>query len=83
MPIPRDKPDIAGPHALAAQYLGMKLVYLEAGSGAKYAVPSAMITAVKARISIPDACRWRYPHAGTRREEGYRWSGFHRHRQCA
>ena len=53
MPIPRDKPDIAGPHALAAQYLGMKLVYLEAGSGAKHAVPSAMITAVKARISIP------------------------------
>lgn len=53
MPIPRDKPDIAGPHALAAQYLGMKLVYLEAGSGAKHPVPNAMITAVKARISIP------------------------------
>ena len=53
MPIPRDKPDIAGPHALAAQYLGMKLVYLEAGSGAKHSVPNAMIAAVKARISIP------------------------------
>ena len=32
MPIPRDKPDIAKAHALAAQYMGMKLVYLEAGS---------------------------------------------------
>src|SRR4030067_618443 len=34
-PIPADKPDIAKAHALAAQYLGMKLVYLEAGSGAE------------------------------------------------
>lgn len=53
MPIPRDKPDIAGPHALAAQYLGMKFVYLEAGSGAKHPVPDAMIATVKARIDIP------------------------------
>ncbi len=53
MPIPRNKPDIAGPHALAAQYLGMKLVYLEAGSGAKHAVSDAMIAAVKAYINIP------------------------------
>lgn len=52
-PIPREKPDIAGPHALAAQYLGMQLVYLEAGSGAKYPVPNEMITAVKSQIDIP------------------------------
>ena len=53
MPIPRDKPDIAGPHALAAQYLGMQMVYLEAGSGAKHSVPDGMIATVKEQISIP------------------------------
>ena len=53
IPIPRDKPDIAGPHALAAQYLGMQMVYLEAGSGATYPVPNEMIATVKAQISIP------------------------------
>ena len=52
-PIPRDKPDIAGPHALAAEYLGMQMVYLEAGSGAAHPVPNEMITAVKNQISIP------------------------------
>ena len=52
-PIPREKPDIAGPHALAAQYLGMQLVYLEAGSGAKYPVPNEIISTVKSQIDIP------------------------------
>lgn len=52
-PIPRDKPDIAGPHALAAEYLGMQMVYLEAGSGAAHPVPDQMIAAVKNQISIP------------------------------
>ena len=52
-PIPREKPDIAGPHALAAQYLGMQLVYLEAGSGAEYPVPNVMIKSVKSQIDIP------------------------------
>ena len=33
-PIPRDKIDIAMAHALAAEYLGMRLIYLETGSGA-------------------------------------------------
>ena len=53
VPIPREKPDIAGPHALAAQYLGMQLVYLEAGSGAKLPVPNDMISTVKSQIEIP------------------------------
>lgn len=52
-PIPRDKPDIAKVTALAAQYLGMKLVYLEAGSGARYSVPEEMIAAVAEYITIP------------------------------
>jgi len=52
-PIPYDKPELAVAHALAAQYLGMRFVYLEAGSGAKQPVPSIMIRAVKNATSIP------------------------------
>ena len=39
-PIPIEKPDILVAHALAAQYLGKKLVYLESGSGAKNSIPN-------------------------------------------
>jgi phosphoglycerol geranylgeranyltransferase len=53
MPIPRDKPDIAMAHALAAEYLGMKMVYLEAGSGAKHPVPDATVQSVSQYVSIP------------------------------
>jgi putative glycerol-1-phosphate prenyltransferase len=53
MPIPRSKPDIACAHALAAQYLGMKVVYLEAGSGAELSVPVEMVEAVAAYVDIP------------------------------
>jgi putative glycerol-1-phosphate prenyltransferase len=52
-PIPREKPDIAVAHALAAQYLGMPLVYLEAGSGASEPVPDRMVRAVAQTVSIP------------------------------
>lgn len=52
-PLPRNKPEIAAAHALAAQYLGMSLVYLEAGSGALQSVPSEMISLVKRTIDIP------------------------------
>jgi phosphoglycerol geranylgeranyltransferase len=40
-------------YAMAAEYLGMSLVYLEAGSGAPSPVPSAMIRAVKDSIGVP------------------------------
>jgi putative glycerol-1-phosphate prenyltransferase len=53
MPIPRNKPDIACAHALAAQYLGMKLVYLEAGSGAELPVPTAMVAEVANYVDVP------------------------------
>ncbi|MEA1972404.1 MAG: geranylgeranylglyceryl/heptaprenylglyceryl phosphate synthase, partial [Candidatus Cloacimonadota bacterium] len=53
IPIPRDKNDIAVAHALAAQYLGMKMIYLEAGSGAVFPVSDAMISEVKKNIDIP------------------------------
>ncbi|NOQ96678.1 MAG: geranylgeranylglyceryl/heptaprenylglyceryl phosphate synthase, partial [Calditrichae bacterium] len=52
-PIPRNKPDLALAHALAAQYLGFQTVYLEAGSGAQLSVPEDMIAAVSKTISIP------------------------------
>ena len=52
-PIPRDKSDIAIVHAMAAEMLGMKTVYLECGSGARLPVPDEMISAVKAEIGIP------------------------------
>ena len=52
-PIPRDKSDIAVAHAMAAELLGMKTVYLECGSGSHLPVPDKMISAVKAEIDIP------------------------------
>ncbi len=52
-PIPRHKPKIAAAYALAGQYLGMRLVYLEAGSGAPKHVPADMIRIVKSVIDVP------------------------------
>ena len=52
-PLPRSKPNIAAAHALAAQYLGMDMVYLEAGSGAALTVPPEMIKTVRACVDIP------------------------------
>lgn len=51
--IPRRKPEIAAAYALAAQYLGMDFVYLEAGSGAPEPVPEKMVAAVKKTVDIP------------------------------
>jgi len=52
-PMPRHRPDIAVAHALAAEYIGMKTVYLEAGSGAQESVPVEMVQAVAENISLP------------------------------
>ena len=52
-PIPRDKLDVAKATALAAEYLGMKMVYLEAGSGAAKAVPNEMVEAVSNYVILP------------------------------
>jgi len=45
--IPFDKPKIAAAYAMAAQYLGMRFVYLEAGSGAKQNVTPEMVATVR------------------------------------
>jgi putative glycerol-1-phosphate prenyltransferase len=51
--IPRKKPDIALATALAGEMLGMKMIYLEAGSGAKKSVPLKMIKTVADKIKVP------------------------------
>src|SRR6266480_2851401 len=51
--ISRKNPTVAVQYALAAQLLGMKLVYLEAGSGAPEPVPDRLIHAVREAIEIP------------------------------
>ncbi|MBQ7405147.1 MAG: geranylgeranylglyceryl/heptaprenylglyceryl phosphate synthase [Candidatus Methanomethylophilaceae archaeon] len=51
--IERDRIDKAIGYAMAAEMLGMSLVYLEAGSGADRPVPPEMISAVKAIINVP------------------------------
>jgi len=45
--IPFDKPSLAAMYALSAQFMGMRFVYLEAGSGAKSNVRPEMVAAVR------------------------------------
>jgi putative glycerol-1-phosphate prenyltransferase len=52
-PLPRHKPDIAVAHAMAAEILGFKMIYLEAGSGAEQSVPEEMIGAIAKHCSVP------------------------------
>lgn len=45
--IPRRKPELAAAYALSAKFMGMRMVYLEAGSGADSPVPANMVALVK------------------------------------
>lgn len=47
MAIPPDKPEVAAIYALAAQYMGMRFVYLERGSGVDTPIPTKMVQHVK------------------------------------
>jgi phosphoglycerol geranylgeranyltransferase len=51
--VARDDPEAAAGYALAAEYLGMRFIYLEAGSGAPAPVPLGILEAVKAVVSVP------------------------------
>ena len=51
--VPYSKPELAAAHALAGQYLGMRFIYLEGGSGAANPVPPNMIHIVKHLLDIP------------------------------
>jgi putative glycerol-1-phosphate prenyltransferase len=52
-PIPANKEDIAVCTAIAGELLGLRLIYLDAGSGAKNPVSSQMIESVRGAINIP------------------------------
>lgn len=52
-PIPADKNEIAMCTAMAGEMLGMKLIYMDAGSGAKRAITETMIQKVSQSISVP------------------------------
>lgn len=52
-PLPADCPEMVVATAVAAQLLGMQMVYLEAGSGALTSVSPEIIEAVSSELSIP------------------------------
>ncbi len=56
MPIPADKSDIAACTAMAGEMLGLKLIYMDAGSGAKNPISADMIERVRANTSSPIIC---------------------------
>lgn len=53
IPIPRDKTDIAASTAMAGEMLGLKLLFLDAGSGAKEPLSSGIIKAVRKNTEVP------------------------------
>jgi phosphoglycerol geranylgeranyltransferase len=52
-PIPCDKDEIAVSTALAGEMLGLKLIYMDGGSGAMNPIPVKMIERVKENITVP------------------------------
>jgi putative glycerol-1-phosphate prenyltransferase len=52
-PIPQDQPDLITATAMAGQLLGMKLIYLEAGSGALIPVSDGIISKVADLSELP------------------------------
>jgi len=52
-PMSRNNPQAIINTALAGELLGMKLIYLEAGSGALHPIPEDIISSVKEEINIP------------------------------
>lgn len=52
-PLPVEKEDIILAHALAGQYLGMKVIFLESGSGAQSVISQSLLTLLKSKLSIP------------------------------
>lgn len=53
LPIPSGKSSVAASTAMAGEMLGLKLIYLEAGSGAAYPVPEKLIKIVRKSVDIP------------------------------
>lgn len=53
LPVPANKPDIAALTAKAGEMIGMKMIYLDAGSGAKNSVSPKMISKVRQITKLP------------------------------
>ncbi len=53
LPIPNNKPDIAVATALAGEMLGLKCIYMDAGSGAENPISPEMINAVSSEVNLP------------------------------
>ena len=53
LPLPAEKHEIAMCTAMAGEMLGMKLIYMDAGSGAKRPVHESLIKAVSENITVP------------------------------
>jgi len=52
-PIPEDKYSLAACTALAGEMLGLKMIYLDAGSGAERPINKKMISAVRKNVQVP------------------------------
>lgn len=52
-PIPSNKSDIAVCTAMAAEMLGLRLIFMDAGSGATKPIPSDMIASVRGAVDVP------------------------------
>lgn len=53
IPLPRNKPELAAAHALAGQLLGLGLIYMDAGSGARHSIHPEFTQRVAQTIDIP------------------------------
>lgn len=53
LPIPADKPDISSCTAMAGEMLGMKIIYMDAGSGAQNHIPLEMVKMVSQSVDVP------------------------------
>ena len=53
IPIPHDKNDIAVSTAWAGELLGLKLLYMDAGSGARTTISRSMVEAVSKNVNLP------------------------------
>lgn len=53
MPLPRHKPEVAAATALAAEMMGMQLLYADGGSGAEQAVPDETVQAIRESCTAP------------------------------
>lgn len=53
LPIPKDKVDIAACTAIAGEMLGLKTIFLDAGSGARFPISKEMIETVSQSVEVP------------------------------